>query len=212
MMQLDKMSFLREHFRLQDPQLLQSLSQSFEIRELDKKEILHQIGLPHPSIDFLVEGLFRGFFLDRAGKEITDCFVFRPGTPIVSCLELGEPSFISTEAMEPSTILSIPLEQVNELMPYPEILGLYIRFLRESLLRHWENKIMLAQYTAKDRYTWFLEKYPGVIDRVNHRYVASFLGITPVTLARIRRAGKDAKLETMNSNAIKKASEEGTLL
>lgn len=64
----------------------------------------------------------------------------------------------------------------------------YVQFLSRALRRHWESKMILSQYSAKDRYRWFLGKYPGVIDMVNHHYVASFLGMTPVTLSRIRSA------------------------
>ena len=47
---------------------------------------------------------------------------------------------------------------------------------------------VVAQYPAAERYAWFTRSYPGLIDRVSHRYVASFLGITPVTLSRVRAA------------------------
>ncbi|MEQ2617002.1 hypothetical protein AAAT94_07475 [Intestinimonas aquisgranensis] len=39
-----------------------------------------------------------------------------------------------------------------------------------------------------ERYQWFLEAYPGLIDQVTHRYVASFLEMSPVTLSRLRSA------------------------
>lgn len=48
-------------------------------------------------------------------------------------------------------------------------------------------KQVLAQCTALQRYQWFLEEYPGIIDQVNNKYIASFLGMTPVSLSRLRR-------------------------
>ena len=42
------------------------------------------------------------------------------------------------------------------------------------------------------RYQWFLSAYPGLIDRVSHKYIASLLNMTPVTLSKIRRAIKES--------------------
>lgn len=43
-----------------------------------------------------------------------------------------------------------------------------------------------------------LKNYPGLIERVNHRYIASFLGMTPVSLSRIRRiVREEAKSDQM---------------
>ena len=41
------------------------------------------------------------------------------------------------------------------------------------------------------RYQWFLKKYPGLIDEVSNKHIASFLGMTPVTLSRLRQKLKE---------------------
>ena len=38
---------------------------------------------------------------------------------------------------------------------------------------------MMYQCTAQERYEWFLKKYPGIIDQISHKYIASFLGMNP---------------------------------
>ena len=53
---------------------------------------------------------------------------------------------------------------------------------------HWEIKTITTQHTAIERYQWFLKAYPGLIDHVSNKHIASFLGMTPVTLSRLRRA------------------------
>ena len=50
---------------------------------------------------------------------------------------------------------------------------------------------MMYQYNAQERYEWFLKKYPGVIDLISHKYIASFLGMNPVTLSRLRKFNID---------------------
>ena len=51
---------------------------------------------------------------------------------------------------------------------------------------HWDIKRAVSQKTARERYVWFLKAYPGVIDLIPHRYIASYLGMTPITLSRVR--------------------------
>lgn len=63
---------------------------------------------------------------------------------------------------------------------------------------HLELKRIGSQYDAMKRYLWFLEKYPGLIDAVNNKYIASYLNMTPVTLSRLRRKLKDSKEKEKN--------------
>ena len=62
------------------------------------------------------------------------------------------------------------------------------RIQLEALKKQWEIKSAMYQYDAKERYLWFLDYYPGVIERISNKYVAAFLGISPVTLSRLRRS------------------------
>ena len=154
----------------------------------------HQSGKVQTTVDILLHGLVRGFFLDRAGKEVTDCIALVPGTPLVSGFELGGASVISLEAVEETTMVSLPLAQLAPLLQEPELVRLYLEFQRDSLRKHWRNKLMLVQYTAQERYLWFVKEYPGVIDKMSHKHIASFLGMTPVSLSRIRRSLRDGEL------------------
>ena len=53
-------------------------------------------------------------------------------------------------------------------------------------------KNTLCNYSAKQKYDWFLQEYPGLIFDVNNRYIASFLNMTPETLSRLRAADRKA--------------------
>lgn len=171
-----------------DAQLARVLTKNSQIKFIKKGNILQHIGSKSTELYFLVNGLLRGFLLDAKGKEVTDCFIYAHGAPIVSSIDLGEPSLLCIEALEDSELIAISFSVVLPLVcSNLELVTLYNRLLSNSLKMHWENKTALVQYTAAERYQWFLENYPGLIERINHRYIASFLGITPVSLSRVRR-------------------------
>lgn len=142
-----------------------------------------------PNIIFLVSGLLRGYLVDAGGGEITDCFSFRYGDTRMSVLRSQRSrSEEYVEALEETVTINFPLDQ---LMPYlltePALLNIYIQKMADIYAEQTTHKRMLCHTTAMERYRWFLEEYPGVIDRAPHRHIASFLNITPVTLSRLRR-------------------------
>lgn len=56
-------------------------------------------------------------------------------------------------------------------------------------------KVVLYQQSAAERYQWFLNAYPGLIDQVKHKHIASFLGMSPVTLSRLRSVNRTEEQE-----------------
>ena len=65
-----------------------------------------------------------------------------------------------------------------------------IRVYQEQIIKwgmiYQSRAVSLSQGDATERFEWFCKEYPGMVDMVNNRYIASFLGITPVTLSRLR--------------------------
>ena len=126
------------------------------------------------ALPFLAEGVLRCYVVDENGRDITDCFVSRPGDAAIGCGGLSAPSVVNIEA------------QLLPLLDHPQILRAYNRHLCRALYRHWEIKMLLYQCSAMERYQWFLDHYPGLEQVVSGKHVASFIGITPVTLSRLR--------------------------
>ena len=181
-------NFFIEKLKLSDIQLVQTLATNTRVKLIKKGEILQHIGDISTELFFLSTGLLRGFLLDSKGKEVTDCFIHAYGTPVVSSIDLGEPSLLCIEALEDSELISVPFSVVLPLVRNNlELITLYNRLLRNSLEMHWKNKTVLIQGTATERYQWFIKRYPGLLDRMSHRYVASFLGMAPVSLSRVRK-------------------------
>ncbi|MEQ2455804.1 Crp/Fnr family transcriptional regulator [Flavonifractor hominis] len=188
--------FYQQFFQLSDPVELQRLMEITELQHLRKGELVCREGERRSKVTFLLHGLLRGYFLDANGRDITDCFAFQCGAPAMACLALGEPSSITIEAIAESDVLNLPIQAVLDLLEQrPEHYRVYSEFLLKALRTHWEVKTIMYQYPALQRYQWFLRAYPGLSEQVSGKHIASFLGMTQVTLSRLRRTLREEQQE-----------------
>lgn len=180
--------FLRGALLLRDPELNERLIPLVQVKHLKKDQLLIREGDTQINVYFLMEGVLRGFFIDGEGHDITDCFCAHCGQAAMSCLSLDTPSPISIEAVTESDILCIPVAVAMPLLQTElPLIHMYNRMLLAALSTHWELKTLKYQCSAMQRYQWFLKNYPGLMDIVSNKNIATFLGMTPVTLSRLRR-------------------------
>lgn len=180
--------FLKNELHLTDPKQLRQLMEDAKMEYIPAGTFLVRSGELQACIPFLLDGVFRGFLVDEEGRDITDCFACRRGDILMGCNELGTPSSISIEAVTDGLVLFLSVESVMKQMASQVwLLQKYNDYLIDALRRHWEEKMLLNRCQAMQRYLWFLKTYPGLIDVVSNKHVASFLGMTPVTLSRLRR-------------------------
>ena len=181
----------RKIYKVSDPVLLKHLVAVSHEWQVPKKSSLIHAGSAPDYLFFLIKGIVRGFFLDREGKDITDCLFSSFGSAIWPSMSLTDAARIDLEAISDCTVLKLSVADIQHLLKqFPEIMLIYNLLLEHSLFYHWELRTMLYQCTAQERYEWFLKKYPGVIDQISHKYIASFLGMNPVTLSRLRNRNK----------------------
>lgn len=178
--------FLKNVLCLKDEQLLNEALPLCKILNVKKGQRLISPGEQQVNIHLLVDGIFRGYFWDADGKDITDCLVVNPGISLMPSSDLEEISPCTIEAMTDSSVFRIAISDFYVLAHrYPAVSNLYDKLVLASVNYHRQLKIMMYQYSAVQRYHWFLEHYPNVIDRISHKYIASFLNMTPVTLSRL---------------------------
>lgn len=188
--QMDAENFLKTVFDVQNEELLREACALANVADVAKGTMLARCGEPQTHIFFLLDGVFRGFFLDIDGREITDCLGYRCGDVAMASFGLNNPAQTNVEMMTAGKVLSLPANGLAALMQkYPEVLVVYNQLLTKSLEMNWEMKIVLYQRTAKERYAWFQKKYPGLIDRISNKYIASFLRMNPVTFSRLLHSG-----------------------
>lgn len=157
--------------------------------ELEKGEYFVFEGDIAGDFAFLREGVIRAFYTNQEGIEYTKHF-FRPPSIVgsYSSLITNEPSIYSQQALTHCKLL-----KAN----YKSILGLYDEFTDlERLARKFAEKyfvenekkeIEIVLLNADKRYLNFQREYAGLDQLIPQYYIASFLGITPIQLSRIRR-------------------------
>lgn len=201
----DLPTFFKEVLQLTDEALIQRAQEISEVWEVKKGECVVKQGDTVTNVLFLIDGIFRGYFSSSNGKEITDCFVSKAGFTVMPSSDLLEPAPISIEAVIPSHVLSIPIQEVTSRMwRYKSLQKLYYRLLMESFKNHWELKTALYKFDATERYQWFCQNYPDLVEPVKEKDIASFLNMTPVTLSRIKQSLRETEkkpLQEPNRNS-----------
>ena len=180
-------AFYQTALGITDPELLQILTDHSRLETVPRGRRVISMGERLDVLYFLLDGVLRGYVVDENGQDITDCFICSTGDPLIGCGGFRAPSAIHIEAISTCQLVALPVSELLALMGRPEMMGIYCAQLEQALQRHWTVKMLLYRCDAMARYRWFLEKYPHLENHVNGKHVASFLGMTPVTLSRLRR-------------------------
>lgn len=189
--------FYKEYFHIQDAALLKELVMASRIKSVRMGEHIVSQGEVPKHLCFLLHGVVRGFMINANGKDLTDCIVYTCGQTVMPDSDLNKPASITLEALEDSQILMLPMEKIWQLLKkYPALAQIYEYLLLCSVKTHRDLKIAVCQYSALQRYQWFLKEYPGLIDRIPHKYIASYLNMTPVTLSNVRKTLKMQQQQT----------------
>ena len=136
---------------------------------------------------FVIEGLFRCYYIIK-GKEITTEFLL-PNSIVAGMLSFlaNEPQRENIVALEKSKIVAISRDNLFKLYEKDWKWQQAGRILTElNFIRVEKRGICLQTLNARERYEEFLEKMPGLINRIPLQYIASYLGMSPETFSRIR--------------------------
>lgn len=184
---MDINQFITDYLDIRNEELRKIVRDEARILNVRRGEILVHSGQIQKDIYFVISGVLRGYFIGADGRELTDCFCCKAGLPAMAGHRFGMPSIVTLEAATDSKVIVLPVRIIDELLKeHIELLQLYNRLLTDSFDVHWKVRHVMQLYPAKERYLWFLEEYPGLIDQVPNVDIASFLNMTPVTLSRIR--------------------------
>lgn len=193
MLEEEKLNHYLRFFGLEEHEL-QALLQESRSRTLEAGEVYIAAGSSPGRLAYISKGLIRAFYLKENGEEVTvllrweDQFFAAYDTIFFS-----RPSRFTYQAMEPSSLLEVNYEHFMELLNASPRLGkAKDYFLTGMLAETMERVESFILMHPEERYLNLLKEKPDIIRRCPDKYIATFLGITPVSLSRIRKrlAGK----------------------
>lgn len=181
-------AYLEKSLTLSDEQF-SLISKNLKIKTFEKNEIVLSQGEICSKTYFVVDGLMRSYSIDSKGK--IHIIQFAPELWWISernGLLFNEASDFFIDAVEPTTAIIIPKDYFNEAIPkLPTLQKLHENMLNNSI-RFMQKRInMLLSATAEERYLDFIKLYPNLTLRVPQWMIASYLGITPESLSRVRK-------------------------
>lgn len=154
---------------------------------LKKNEILQPIGHTCKTIYFINKGLARIYYL-KDGIDVTESFATENNLIArVESLFTGKPSSKGIQVLENSEITAINAPKLFDLYDRYHDIERAFRKIFESGYVETINRLEGIQFhTADERYRSLLKESPDILKRVPLKYIASYLGITQVSLSRIR--------------------------
>lgn len=164
------------------------LAALFRPRQAESRQPIALPGADTHEIIFVNQGLLRFYYLSEEGKETNKAFIGEGefAGPLASAA-LGLPLYFGIEALEPTQMLVARYNDYVNLLEADLVFERLGRKLNEALLVRKELRTRsLLQQNARERYLGFLETYPHLVDRIPQYHLASYLGITEVSLSRLK--------------------------
>lgn len=182
------LSFFKRHFPITDEQaaLVKTL---FTPEKVKKGAFLLREGDTPKYGMFVASGCLRTYTIDDKGKE--HILQFSPEdwwTGDMNSMVNGMPSQCFIDAIEDSAVLLFDNVALQKLTEYiPQLAAMYQAALQKSLAAKNQRILSSLSASAEERYNDFIKTYPTLAQRVPQHMIASYLGITPETLSRIRK-------------------------
>ena len=167
----------------------------FTPRKLRKKQYLLQEGEVCQYFSFVSKGLLRSYSVDEKGGEHMNMFAFEGwwSSDMYSFFS-GQKAVFAIDAIEPTEILMITLEDFEAMTLKVPVMDRYFRILFQNSLVTKEHRLISSvSDTAAEKYFRLAAGNPELIQRVPQNLIASYLGIAPETLSRIKKNQASAK-------------------
>ncbi|OFY36961.1 MAG: hypothetical protein A2W91_00170 [Bacteroidetes bacterium GWF2_38_335] len=156
-------------------------------KKIPAKTVLLKEGEIADTLFFIKKGCLRMWF-NNDGKDITFQFFFegQAVASIDSFIE-SQPTLFTIESIEPTVLFSLSRENFNFILNhYPEMKEGFNKILYTRFRNYAQLFLSRIKDNPRKRYEDLLKNHPEIIQRVPQHYIASYLGITPISLSRIR--------------------------
>lgn len=158
-------------------------------RLIKKNTLLLKSGEICRSICFVNKGCLRIFNTDDNGDEHNISFCPENWWAVdISSFSQQSPAFYALGVLEDTEVFSLGYDTLEKLYISIPKLERFFRILTQNGFHLYQLRITAnLSKTAEERYAEFQELYPGLEQRISQKHIASYLGITPVFLSKIRK-------------------------
>ncbi|HVZ56593.1 MAG TPA: Crp/Fnr family transcriptional regulator [Chitinophagaceae bacterium] len=178
--------YFRKISNLSDPAEL-AIREACTVLSLPKNQDLQPVGHACTTIYFILRGSLRIYYF-KDDLDITESFSFENSIVArVESLFTGRPSKKGIQIMEDAELVAIHANRLFRLYDaYPEIERLFRKIFEATHVDTINRMESIQFHTAEERYRNLLTDEPDIIRRAPLKFIASYLGITPTSLSRIR--------------------------
>lgn len=165
------------------------LSSGLTVHNFKQKEFFIEEGKRNHALGFVIKGLVRAYYISDKGEDVTILFAAENSyaTDYLSLLD-QRPSRYYFQCLEPTTIISLSYQHMQD--GYKAFHGLerYGRLVAEEIIKSLQNRIESFQFNqAEQRYLAFITENKQIINRISLTHLSSYLGVERPSLSRIRR-------------------------
>lgn len=165
------------------------LDKHFDTRDLHKGEYFIREGEYSNTIGYVESGLLHSYQIDESGESITTTF-FQSGAFCGSYYSFYRkaPALDSIKAITSTRLHTIGFSSLKVLLDESLIINQISRQALEQVCIEKDIRLSkMLKLNAKERYMWFMREYPTLIEKAPLKYIASYLGMKPESLSRIRK-------------------------
>ncbi len=168
---------------------LNTICDLFKPKKIAKGDLILRQGTVCKFEGFVLEGCFRVFSIDKSGNEknlyiaVKDWWLMD-----IDSFMNGIPSQLNIEALEDSLILEISKSDKDFLFEKLTVMEKIFRIMSQKSIVAWQRRLIRNHcLTAKERYQHLIDTYPTIVDKLNNRQIAKYLGISHEFLSKIKK-------------------------
>jgi CRP-like cAMP-binding protein len=178
-----------------DPAEIEILEGAFKYRKFRKNQYILQQGDIARYETYIISGLTRTYFVDDSGQE--HVLSFNPEDHWIGdlcSLYTATPTVYNIDCLEETEVFQITQQDLEKLFIEVPKMNIFYRILyRNSIIAYNKRVGSALSKTALERYYEFQQRFPSIEQRVPNHQIASFLGITPQSLSRLRKQAMEKK-------------------
>ncbi len=163
-------------------------SSKFKEQTYKKKTVVLKIGETENYLSFIKQGVVR-LYIPKEDNDVTFKFIFE--NEFVTAYDsflIQKPSVYQIETLSKTTLLRISYRDLQEVYEKTEYGNLIGRKIAEALfMKKVQRELSLLNQTAEERYLDLFSTHPRLLQEIPLKYIASYIGVTPQALSRIRR-------------------------